>query len=95
MQTTYDTTTAAPTSYDSQSIRGTLEPVDLARSRRVGLSRFTCVECGATKNEGFAHHPSWCHTPGEFVRETTGPLSKTEAPGAFARINAHEEKLAA
>lgn len=55
-------------------------PRDLARSRRVGLSRTVCVDCGAVKDQGYCKHAPGCWTSDDegstrrFVRETTGPL---------------------
>jgi hypothetical protein len=54
-------------------------PRDLARSRRVGLSRTVCADCRAVKDEGYCQHENWClgeeGFPGGFRRETTGPLT--------------------
>jgi hypothetical protein len=53
-------------------------PVDLTRSRRVGLSRTVCADCGATKDQGKTSHTLACSLPGEWVRERTGPLYNGE-----------------
>lgn len=53
-------------------------PVDLTRSRRVGLSADACVVCGAHKDQGYVHHALACGTHGEFVRATTGPMGPNE-----------------
>lgn len=58
-------------------------PVDLTRSRRVGLSRTVCGGCGAVYDQGHARHSRYCAVPATElgrlrVRETTGPLGKTE-----------------
>lgn len=58
-------------------------PVDLTRSRRVGLSQTVCMDCGAIKDQGYCHHeagcpnrPSalWNRTLPRWYRHTTGPL---------------------
>lgn len=61
-------------------------PVDLARSRRVGLSRIVCQACGSTKDQGLTHHAPWCPAPlmadriegYAWERETTGPLAPNQ-----------------
>lgn len=50
-------------------------PVDLGRSRRVGLTALACVDCGAHKDDGRTEHARSCHAPpGAYVRVRTGPL---------------------
>lgn len=58
-------------------------PRDLARSRRIGLSRTVCTVCGATRDQGRTLHKSGCTvdaavsefgTP-KWRRETTGPIA--------------------
>lgn len=49
-------------------------PRDLERSRRVGLSRTVCAECGGILGEVVMSHAQGC-TSTERRRETTGPLN--------------------
>lgn len=55
-------------------------PMDLARSRRVGLRLDACPTCGAKRREGVTLHASTCDgpLPTEFMTLTTGPLRPTE-----------------
>lgn len=59
--------------------RGNRTPKDLYRSRRVGLVRSACPECGAIHDQGFTVHEGTCsyavetYRP-EWKREKTGPL---------------------
>lgn len=49
-------------------------PRDMSRSRRVGLSRTVCDECGSAKGEQMLSHEPGCTAAGGRRRETTGPL---------------------
>lgn len=42
------------------SPRDMRQPTDLMRSRRVGLRRTTCLDCGAVKDQGVCRHAAWC-----------------------------------
>ena len=53
-------------------------PVDLNRSRRVGLTRFACTHCGAIKDQNPTRHSKSCPTPGTYRREGTGPMAGAE-----------------
>lgn len=55
-------------------------PVDLARSRRVGISLTICTECGATKDQAFCRHNPGCSAPGTFWQDTSGPLPAFSTP---------------
>jgi hypothetical protein len=61
---------------ESRGPRGsrTGAPRDLAHSRRVGLSRTVCDECGGVKGEVMLSHEPGCESVGVRRRETTGPL---------------------
>lgn len=66
----------------AMSTRDYRMPTDLARSRRVGLSRTICIDCGAIKDQGRATHAADClvgvHGPAAWLREVTGPMSPNE-----------------
>lgn len=51
-------------------------PVDLTRSRRVGLSRNVCYDCRAVIGETITRHAVTCRIAGSGFRqrETTGPM---------------------
>ena len=61
-------------------------PVDLTRSRKVGLSRTRCYDCQAVKDQGVCRHTKSCSVRiygnqmpvSGFVRETTGPMASNE-----------------
>lgn len=63
-------------------------PMDLSRSRRVGLSRTACGFCGAVKDQGVCHHAVGCvgseaevivNAPDlRWTAETTGPMAPNE-----------------
>lgn len=66
-------------------------PMDLSRSRRVGLVRDVCYDCGAVKDQGIAHHSADCsvsfadiaqyerHTGRPYtIRQATGPMAPNE-----------------
>jgi hypothetical protein len=58
--------------------RGQRTPVDLARSRRVGLSRQVCSECGAIRHgagDRVTRHDGRCSTPAVWERQRTGVLT--------------------
>lgn len=66
-----------PSLGNTVSLRGFRMPADMKRSRRVGLARDVCSECGAVKGERLVHHESKCSVPGTRIRQRTGPLSQT------------------
>lgn len=82
---------AAPKSADYDEARGpggrTGAPRDLERSRRVGLSRTVCDECGGVKGEVILRHAPGCSASGQRRRETTGPL---DAASPAMRIHERE-----
>lgn len=58
-------------------------PVDLARSRRVGLTRTVCPMCFAVRDQGFTQHERWCPAAvaadrPDWKKETTGPMLPNE-----------------
>lgn len=59
--------------------RGMRTPHDLYRSRRVGLVRESCPECGAIHDQGFTRHEGSC----SYAVETCRPDWKRERTGAL------------
>ena len=53
-------------------------PIELTRSRRVGLIATVCTDCGAAKDQGYCRHTLDCSTPGTWDRKRTGPLADNE-----------------
>lgn len=54
-------------------------PRDLERSRRVGLSRIVCSDCGGVRDQGHLHHEAGCEADYTLlVRQTTGPLAANQ-----------------
>lgn len=62
------------------SLRQQRVPVDLGRSRRVGLTAMVCSECGAHEHEGLTRHRLDCtkdfaDDPWGHIRYRTGPIA--------------------
>jgi hypothetical protein len=77
----YDISTG-PAMPEGVSNRSHRTPVDLGRSRRIGLSRQVCQECGAVKGT-ITRHSAGCSLPGVWVTERTGPLHIGETSKDF------------
>lgn len=86
---------SGPALDESISNRSQRTPVDLTRSRRVGLSRTVCADCGAERGESSISHSLKCRLPGEWVRERTGPLAPAEVSGWATPTYGKSTKLAA
>ena len=69
-----------PSLGNTVSLRGLRMPADMKRSRRVGLSRDVCSECGGVKHEQSTRHERYCSVPGTRIRQRTGPLHTTQRP---------------
>jgi hypothetical protein len=49
-------------------------PMDLTRSRKVGLTRIVCSSCGAAYDQGYCRHNPADHTHAHKVVIKTGPM---------------------
>lgn len=61
--------------------RGAAGPKDLERSRRVGLRRAVCEECGAPRfnvGDSITQHSVGCSVPNVWVKQRTRPLLNGE-----------------